>query len=292
MSSIGTGLSSIGGAVSDLFASEGSGSAASAYSQAATIATQNEQLTQRSTAIQEQQAGIQTYQALGTEQADVAGAGMTAGGTAGSLLRASGSQAALSKQLIENQGQVTSQGYAYQASAYAGQAEAAQAQKEGQVAGGVLSAAGGIADLVGGSSGGSSSILSTVGSVVGDVASFLAWVICTELMRQGRMPKKYWATGSRVFANYPEAVKEGYYVWAVPSVRHLRAHPRSLYSRFLATIFNWRAEHIAAHAGVPGAKYLLRGAAVTVCLWPLCYAIGAVRLVMKRTTNWSALYGG
>lgn len=265
MSDFGSAFSDFGGAVSDLFGAAGSSQAASAYKKAAGVAQENEALTKRSTQIQEQQAGIQTYQALGAEQADTAGAGVTAGGSAEYLLRSSASQAALTKQLTETQGEVTALGYEQQAQAYEGQAQAASTASKGQGAGGILSAVSGVASLVG-------------------------WVICTELMEQGRLPRRWWVHGSHVFASYPKAVQEGYHVWAVPSVLHLRRSPFSLYSRVLCACFNWRAENIAAAAGIPGARRLWRGAAVTAFLWPLCYAIGVVRLALKRVTDWKALY--
>jgi len=344
MSSTGQAASAAGGAIEDLFGSSGSASAASAYSEAATIAQSNELTTRASTQVQEDQAGIAIFKALGTERADVAGAGFTPGGSAGDLMRSSALQAALSKTLIEDQGSITAKGYAEQASAYGGQAEAAQAQGQGQVVGGILQGISAISDLgglgkiasgigaavsgvgtalgIGGGvatsavagsaaaiAAGSDTVLASglaadgvtdaaagaaagggILDTVGTALSFLAWVICTELMKQGRMPMRYWKHGSKVFNAYPTAVKEGYYVWAVPSVRHLRDHPRSFYSRFLCTVFNWRAENIAAAAGVVGARRLLRGAAITAALWPLCYCIGAVLIMMRHSTDWKALY--
>ncbi len=266
MADFAAGFGDIGGAVSDLFGAEGSKQAAGAYDKAAQIALGNEALTRRSTAIQEQQQDIQTYKIIGSENTEVAGAGFQQSGTAGDLLRSSAQQAALSKQLINTQGEITAQGYEQQAQAYEGQAAASKTQAKGQTAGGLLSAVSGVASLVSG------------------------WVICTELVKQNRMPRKFWMPGAAVFAAYPEAVREGYFVWAVPSVRHLRANPRSLYSRFLCTIFNARAENIAAHAGVKGARKLIGGAAVTAVLWPLCYSIGAVRIALKKSTDWKGLY--
>lgn len=266
MSDIGSALSDFGGAVSDIFGSVGSSQAAGAYKKAAQIAQSNAQLAKTATGIQETQLGIQTFQALGTEKAQTAGAGFkTTSGSAGDLLRSSAQQAALAKQVIATQGQITEQGYEQQAQAYTGQAQAAQTAAKGQGAGGILNAVAGVASIVG-------------------------WVICTELMRQGRLPAKWWLHGARIFARYPEPVKEGYHVWAVYCVRHLRAHPQSLFSRFLEMVFNWRAENIAAAAGVKGARRLLRGAAVTAVLWPVCYGIGACRLAAGRVTNWRALY--
>jgi len=101
-----------------------------------------------------------------------------------------------------------------------------------------------------------------------------AWIICTELMRQGKLPKRHWAAGLPVFDRYPEIVKRGYYVWAIPSVKHLRQQPGSRYSRLLGVVFRWRAEDIAARRGVKGARKLWRGRAVTAALALPCLAIG------------------
>lgn len=105
---------------------------------------------------------------------------------------------------------------------------------------------------------------------------FMATVICSELVRQKRMPRHWRTAGMRVFASYPEIARRGYYVWAIPSVRHLRRQPNSLYSRILCTTFNWRAEDIAARAGVKGARKLWRGRAVTAALALPCIMLGAV----------------
>ncbi len=267
MADIGSGLSFLGGAVDDIFGMFGSQKAGGAYKKAAAIAGENVLLSKTATDIQRAQVGIQTYQALGKQSAQTAAAGFnTTEGSAGDLLRSSAQQAALAKQLVTTQGEITTKGYEQQQQAYQGQADAASMAAKGQGAGGFLNAVSGIASLA------------------------VGWVICTELMKQGRLPAKWWIKGSRVFAAYPNEVKEGYYVWAVPSVRHLRAHPHSLYSRFLCCIFNWRAENIAANAGVRGARRLMRGALVTAFLWPMCYALGWARLKLNMTTDWERLY--
>jgi hypothetical protein len=265
--SISGAISDFGGAAGDLLASEGSFASADAYGAASDIATKNAALTERSGQIQQQQEDIQITKALGGEVASTAGAGFGAGGTAGDLMRSSVQQGALAKQLLANQTEITAQGYEQQASAFTGQQKAAVAQGQAQQAQGAANAASGIFSLVG-------------------------WIICTELVKQGRLPAKFWAVGTKVFAGYPDAVREGYYVWAVPSVRHLRAHPYSLYSCFLCAIFNWRAENIAARAGIKRARKLIRGALVTAFLWPLCYGLGWVRLKLKKNTDWKGLYNG
>ena len=132
-----------------------------------------------------------------------------------------------------------------------------------------------------GVAGGASSIAGALG-----MAAPAAWIICTELTRQGRLPRKWWAAGTRTFAAYPEIAKRGYYVWAIPSVRHLRRHPHSLYSRLLAKVFSWRAEDIAARRGVEGARKLWRGRAVTAALVIPCLVLGAV----CREQDWQSVY--
>lgn len=332
MSGIGTAINDVGGAVTDLFGASGSAAASTAYATAAQIAQANAALTLRSGQIQEEQENIAITKSLGTETSDTAGAGFKNSGSALSLLKSSTQQGALAKQLIQNQTEITAQGYDQQAAAYEGQAKAASTQASGQTAGGLLNIVGAatnipgvtsaVSSVVGAASatGDAAAVASTAldaAEVTGDVAgaadattavaaaasstdfiatalaaiaSIVSWVICTELMKQHRLPKRWWVHGSKVFANYPKAVQEGYYVWAVPSVRHLRRHPHSLYSRCLCRIFNWRAENIAAHAGVPGARRLLRGALVTAVLWPVCYALGWARLKLNKTTDWKGLY--
>ena len=134
---------------------------------------------------------------------------------------------------------------------------------------------------------GGTDILATIGTTL---LAIVGWVICTEFMRQGRLPRRWWITGARIFSAYPEPVRQGYFLWAIPSVRHIRCRPYSLYSRFLCAIFNWRAENIAARAGVPGARRLLRGALVTVVLWPVCYVLGLIVMATKGELDWKALY--
>jgi hypothetical protein len=126
------------------------------------------------------------------------------------------------------------------------------------------------------------------GGLFGGIGSALSWIICTELVQQGRMPRRWWVVGAPVFAAYPESVKRGYYLWAIPTVRHLRRHPNSLYSRFNEAVFRWRAENIAAHKGVRGARKLLRGAAVTAVLYPLCMALG----IFCPKMDWQRVYRG
>lgn len=130
--------------------------------------------------------------------------------------------------------------------------------------------------------------LGGLGSIASGIGSIFTggWIICTELMRQGRMPWRYWAVGSKAFAAYPEVVQRGYYLWAIPVVRHLRRKPDSMLSRITGAVFRWRAEDLAARRGIKGARKLLRGRAVTWALYPICMALGS----MLPEQDWQQVY--
>ena len=131
-------VSELGGAVDDLFGMFGSKKAASSYDKAASIAEGEKAITLRSGAIQQQQEDQSIIQAIGGEQASVAGAGFTQGGSAGDLMRMSVQKGALNKQLLANQTEITAQGFEQQAQAYHGQEEAANVKAGGQGIGGLL----------------------------------------------------------------------------------------------------------------------------------------------------------
>lgn len=95
----------------------------------------------------------------------------------------------------------------------------------------------------------------------------VGWILCTELYKQGRMPLKYYTYGSREFAKYDVQSKKGYYIWAVPALKHLKAHPYSLRSRVMCTLLNARAEYISAEGGCRGARKTLLGAFAKNLYW-------------------------
>lgn len=142
-----SGLGGLGGAVSTLFGAAGDAAEASAYGQAAKLASQNAQIAQESTAIQETQAQRQIFKVIGGQQAEVGGAGMLQSGSAQDLLRASASQGSLQKQLIQQQGAITAAGYQEEAAAYKGMQGAAKAASSGGIFGGLLQGAGAIASM-------------------------------------------------------------------------------------------------------------------------------------------------
>jgi hypothetical protein len=124
------------------------------------------------------------------------------------------------------------------------------------------------------------------GATAAALAPAAAWIVCTELMRQGKLPKRHWAAGVPVFDAYPEIARRGYYVWAIPTVRHLRRQPDSLFAKAIGAAFRWRAEDIAARVGVMGARKLWRGRMVTAALALPCLLLGAV----SGQQDWRQVY--
>lgn len=112
-----------------------------------------------------------------------------------------------------------------------------------------------------------------VGGVVKGITSAAKWIICTELNKQGRLPNKWYYYGAKEFAKYDERGKQGYYIWAVPAVKHLRKYPNSKFSKLLEVVFNARAEHLAAIAGLKGARKTVFGAITTHGLYAVCWIL-------------------
>jgi hypothetical protein len=131
--------------------------------------------------------------------------------------------------------------------------------------------------------GATSDVLPSVATAA--TAGLGATIICTELVRQGQVTDEWRRAGMRVL-HYPAIARRGYWVWALPVVRHLRQKPESLFSRIIAETFYWRAEDIAARAGVEGARKLWRGRVVTAAMVLPCLVCG----VLCRPRDWRSVY--
>lgn len=115
------------------------------------------------------------------------------------------------------------------------------------------------------------------------------WIICTELRVQGRMPHKFYRYGGREFMKYDERGKQGYYLWAIPSVRHLRKYPDSSYSKLMEVVFNARAEYLSAVAGCVGARKTTLGFLTTHGLYAVCWILS--RTLARKAVSTSQILG-
>ena len=125
-------------------------------------------------------------------------------------------------------------------------------------------------------------------AIATDAVAAAAWIVCTELHRQGRMASRTYYAAASSFLAYPERGKRGYYVWAIPSTRHLRAHPQSWYSRLLERTFNCRANYIVAKKR--RRQTTLAGAMVTHGLYAFCWTLSW--FVPESFARWQHLYEG
>ena len=135
-------ISTIGGAVGSLFTGEGNAAEANSYTSAASLEEQNAQLTAASTRIQETQTARAVSQTLGTQQADVAGAGFTESGSALDLMKSSAQQGALAKSLVNIQGAINENAYAAEAGADTAKAKAANEAQTASTIGAIASIGG------------------------------------------------------------------------------------------------------------------------------------------------------
>jgi hypothetical protein len=103
------------------------------YNLAQTLATQNANYTAASTAISAAQQERQTSMTIGSQKAQVGGAGLAESGSALDLLRSSASQGALAQSVLVTQGQMQQAGYEEQAQSYGIMSAAAKATAAGEV---------------------------------------------------------------------------------------------------------------------------------------------------------------
>ncbi len=226
-------------------------------------------------------AGVDISTASGAASADIALGGQ--GGSAGAdLITGAGAGAGVE---LSTAGAAdaagASAGAALDAASIDAGATAAAGAAEGVAAGAATEVAAGAAVESGVAAAATSSALEE-----GAVMAIAAWVVCTELHRQGRMPSRIYYSAASSFLAYPERGKRGYYVWAIPSVRHLRAHPQSRYSRLLERTFNCRARYLSDRRR--GRPTTLTGALVTHGLFTFCWALSW--FIPESFALWQALY--
>jgi hypothetical protein len=128
-----------------LFGASGARRSAQSYGEAEGFARENALLTEQATKVKLQQQQRQILGIIGTEKAQVAGAGFQASGSALDIIKSSASQGAMTKAITSEQGAITETSYLEQASMYAGMKAAAKSSAIGQTIGGLIQGAGAIA---------------------------------------------------------------------------------------------------------------------------------------------------
>lgn len=147
MSGISQGASGLGAVAADIFGAAGASASQAEFQQGEQSAMTNAQIAESEGRIKAAQILRQSTQQIGGERADIAGAGLTQGGSAADLLRSSQSQASLALGLANEQRQINVNGYLQQAASMGAEANAAGVKKKGDVVGGILGAVGAVASI-------------------------------------------------------------------------------------------------------------------------------------------------
>lgn len=143
-----TGFGYIGRGIGSLFEADGYRKSASGLREAAVMSDEAAKLSTFNTKVRATMAGREAYRVIGGQQADVAGAGFAASGTALDLLRSSQTEAALTDALVQFQGAIDTNQFSAQAASYRNQADQADSKAKGAGFGGFLNIALGIGSLL------------------------------------------------------------------------------------------------------------------------------------------------
>jgi hypothetical protein len=134
----GSAILGLGGAAGDLFTMFGQQKQSDTYAKAKSLADMNTQLAGEAESIQKYQQQRTVMKVLGTQQADIAAAGLAQSGSAQDLLRSSASQGALAKAGIEVQGEIQQNASQQQAAAAQAQSDAAKKSAQSSGMGGLM----------------------------------------------------------------------------------------------------------------------------------------------------------
>jgi hypothetical protein len=140
-------FSDLGGAVSDIFASQGAQDSAAAYGQAAAQAGVEATIAGYSGEAKTALVTRQAYGIIGSQKADVAGAGFTGGGSAGDLERDSTMQANIAIGATKMQGDLQVEEYKSQQQMDLAKQQEAQQQSSGDIFGAIIKGVGLIASF-------------------------------------------------------------------------------------------------------------------------------------------------
>lgn len=110
-------------------------------------------------------------------------------------------------------------------------------------------------------------------------------IICTELFKQGKLPKSFYKATCVYFQRYPAWGIAGYYLWSMPLVRELKRNPRSLISKVTCYIMNRRVEFTCWKSGVPGARLQLHGWVISTILYNLSAVCGLYLIGKNKVTS-------
>lgn len=133
-----SGFGLLGGAVQDIFGAKGHKQAAAGYDRAAGFSDEAARLSEQSGRIKQTMLARDAYRVIGGQQADVAGAGFSASGSALDLLRSSASEASLAASLTKIQSDIDTNDFIAQGDAYRSRASQERNAGKGDAFGAII----------------------------------------------------------------------------------------------------------------------------------------------------------
>jgi hypothetical protein len=124
------------------------------------------------------------------------------------------------------------------------------------------------------------------GNPAGDPGpAFGGKVICTELCRNGVIPREMWVADIRYSqAHFSERTLRGYHLWGVPYVRLMRRH--RVFARMIAAPTRWFAEDVAYRMGAHPRPNWKGWALRELGFRPFCAVLG----VFAQARDWRPLW--
>lgn len=117
-------------------------------------------------------------------------------------------------------------------------------------------------------------------------------IVCTELHATNRLSYYLYYLSAKDFDTYPQHVVAGYYYWAMPILKHLRATPNSIKSKFYCWLLNSRCRGVVGYTYKNPLRWYDR--AVAAVTYGICSLLGrtvARKLVFNDTMYIKLLKG-
>lgn len=135
-----------------------------------------------------------------------------------------------------------------------------------------------VAGLAAADSAASSGILDGLVAAAPEAAA--AWVICTELNRQGLLNDQLYEASAQRALQLSQEVMSGYHWWAIPTTRAVRKY--KYLAKFFSYLANSRCEYLLGTFRIWGWLSVVVGE-------PICGFLGSH---LTSQPNWKELYGG
>lgn len=108
-------------------------------------------------------------------------------------------------------------------------------------------------------------------------------VVCTEMMKQGRLPRTWWkVSGEELIKNYGKLGVKSYQLWGRPLAKYIHQYPFSVTSAVICWIFYTRTEYLCWKLGVKDTNFRLSGMVFQDLMFLICCVCYPIVWVRKK----------